>query len=1446
MKFKSLVLLAILALPTVVTAQSWIDLTEEYITNPGFDYNNANGWTYTSNASSQSVNHQTMEFWNGTFNIYQEKSVPNGKYRLYVQAYYRTTDNSAAYQNYKNGNENITTYLYANDYRTKVASIYSASSTTNVANNCWNGGNNRNPIYFPNGMASASEFFAMGYYENTLEFEVTDNHLKFGLINETYTNSNWCMFDNFRLEYYGSVVNVSSIKLSEASLDLSLGDKTQLQATILPANATYRDLEWSSDDTEVVTVDNNGNVAAVGKGTATITVSSVKHPSKYATCKVNVTANTEGISSLIINEIQSSNIDMYVDPSFNYGGWIELYNPTNKAVALMGLYVSDDPNNLKKFKLPLEAGSVPAKGFRNIWFDHYEVKYSQVNFKLDFDGGVIYLSDFDGNLITSQDYPVAVPRTSYARTTNGGSSWGLTAEPTPERSNASSTFAVGRLAAPIVDKDAQLFSAPFTVSVNIPSGATLRYTVDGSTPTLENGYTSQTGLFNVSSTTTYRFRLFKEGVLPSEVITRSYLYQDRDIVLPVISVVTDPVNLFSDSLGIYVRGVNGRPGNGQSSPCNWNMDWDRPVNFEYIVPGEGMVLNQEVDMSMCGGWSRAWEPHSFKLKATKIYEGRNSMDYTFFEDKQYLKHKTLQIRNGGNDTGSRIKDAALQEIVRTSGINIDGQACQPIVHFINGEYKGMLNMREPNNKHFAYANYGYDSDEIDQFEMSPDSGYCQKEGSKESFLKWYDLSADAEDPVVYEEICNMVDIDEYINYMAVEFYLGATDWPQNNVKGFKPHFDGGKFRFVLFDLDGTFGTLDPFNVFAGKQTYRFDYNYTVNGYLTEEIEFVTIFLNMLANEDFVKKFVDTYCLVAGSVFTPSRCSEIINAMAERTYYTLQQEGQNPYNTANGLINSLNNRQQTMINALKNYRSFNIYGTEEQKVELSSNIDVARISVNDMIVPTNKFAGSLFSPITLKASAPANYKFLGWRNSNGAAVEMTLFEKGSAWKYYDQGSLDGENWTANNYSDTWKEGNSPLGYYTSDANNSRGYNTFLDYGSDSNNKRPTYYFRKNITLSTTPTESDIFTLNYTVDDGMVVYVNGVEAARYLMNNGEVTYNTFASTYANNNPDSGQLTLPASLFKRGNNTIAVEIHNNNASSSDIYFDAALTMLTYNGEDSFISHDEEFVMPSSGNLSLIACYEPLTEEELGETYATPVKINEICASNSVYVNEYFEKNDWIELYNTTSEDFDIAGMYLSDNIKKPLKYQIPTDGTINTVIKPNGYMVIWADKLEPISQLHTSFKLGAEGGEVVLTSADQTWCDTLVYAAHNGDYSVGLFPDGGAHAYIMSKPTIAATNEINFYSTFWDEPTIENAIKDVQITRNGTLGLTYADNTVSIHSEKAGSANVCIYALAGQTVMEESISLTGTAETLSLNNLPDGTYIVKATDNNGNICTIKVLKQ
>ena len=87
----------------------WIDITEERLVNPGFDGNSNKGWTYVSNAGSQAVRCESMEFWNGTFDIYQTiSSLPAGHYRMSVQSYYRCQDNNNGYPKYTAGTEDIT------------------------------------------------------------------------------------------------------------------------------------------------------------------------------------------------------------------------------------------------------------------------------------------------------------------------------------------------------------------------------------------------------------------------------------------------------------------------------------------------------------------------------------------------------------------------------------------------------------------------------------------------------------------------------------------------------------------------------------------------------------------------------------------------------------------------------------------------------------------------------------------------------------------------------------------------------------------------------------------------------------------------------------------------------------------------------------------------------------------------------------------------------------------------------------------------------------------------------------------------------------------------------------------------------------------------------------------------------------------------------------------
>lgn len=964
---------------------------------------------------------------------------------------------------------------------------------------------------------------------------------------------------------------------------------------------------------------------------------------------------------VVINEIMASNVDVVLDPSMNYGSWMELYNPDSKAFSLDGIYVTDDSLNLKKFRLNEKSydNNVPGKGFKVIYFDHNDLFAPwQVNFKLEYEGGVIMLTD--GEMVLAKaTYPQAIGRTSYARRVDGGNIWAVTYTPTPNETNVGSRFATKQLDAPVFDVETPFVTNGKAVTLTCSNSlATIRYTLDGSAPTPEYGEEYKAPI-KINGNTVIRARAFRAGYLPSEVSTRTFITNGWNYPFPIISVATEEGNLYDWDKGLFSSyGEYGRPGNGKSYNCNWNMDWDRPVNFEFITADGEYTLSQEVDMSMCGGWSRAWTPHSFKLKAAKYYMGKNTLDYDFFPNaKPGLKHRTLQIRNGGNDTKYRIKDAALQEVIRRSGLYVDGQAWQPVHVFLNGSYYAVLNMREPNNKRFAQSNYGMDPDLIDLFEMGPDSGYVQMVGTADKFLEWYDLSANAEDSATYAEICKIVDIDEYINYMAVELYLNNTDWPQNNVKGFRDQNDG-KFHFVLFDLDFAFGndqetnTPNPFTAFAGKKTYNFNSLYGKTEWYydedtdnweqkwvtpwhtgdrkTEEIKFVTIFTRMLKNESFRRQFIDTYCILGGSVFDPTYVKSVVNEMRDYMNLGMSLTNESCSTSASNVTTRLSSTRQTaMFNTLKAYTPMQMKSAKNTTLNLSSYIrneegnqvafDEARIIINNIEVPTGKMKGKMFYPLTVKAVAPAGYKFEGWTDITGKTIKF---------------------------------------------------------------------------------------------------------------------------------ETPELELPT-----------------------------VSMQTYR-----------------------ATWVKMTDEELAAAgmKASPVVVNEVSAANDIYVSDYFKKDDWVELYNTTDEDIDLAGYYLTDNLSKPQKYQIPTDNpALNTIIPAHGYKQIWCDKLVNIgSVIHANFKLAKEGGIVMLSKygadGELVYQNVLEYTEHTDRQSYGRYPNGALRCCLMERPTPQSRNILT--------PAMVPSLTGVKGDVDGDGMFTIADVTILINAYLNESAMLPRYDVNG----------------------------------------------
>ncbi|RIK74278.1 MAG: hypothetical protein DCC68_23430, partial [Planctomycetota bacterium] len=164
----------------------------------------------------------------------------------------------------------------------------------------------------------------------------------------------------------------------------------------------------------------------------------------------------------------------------------------------------------------------------------------------------------------------------------------------------------------------------------------------------------------------------------------------------------------------------------------------------------------------------------------------------------------------------------------------------------------------------------------------------------------------------------------------------------------------------------------------------------------------------------------------------------------------------------------------------------------------------------------------------------------------------LIDMGSVWKYFDSGTDLGTSWRGVAYNDsTWKTGPAQLGYGDGDEA------TIVSYGGDAANKHTTTYFRRAFNVDD-PQQFANLELALVRDDGAVVYLNGQEVARSNMPAGSITFATLASSAVGGSAESTPISfnVDPQLLVAGTNVVAAEIHQANATSSDISFDLSLS--------------------------------------------------------------------------------------------------------------------------------------------------------------------------------------------------------------------------------------------------------------------------------------------------
>lgn len=1020
-------------------------------------------------------------------------------------------------------------------------------------------------------------------------------------------------------------------------------------------------------------------------------------------------------AQVVINEICPANADLKYDPQFyDFSPWVELYNAGNSVATVGGYFLSDNAGQKTKWRIPTGT-TIPSRGYLLIWCDDRNSGL-HTNFSLDSEGEELVFSNASGVTLDQITFPEQYTNISFGRTTNGTGAWKYLAIPSPGASNATESAGDLRLDEPnfSVPAGRQTGGKQISLSHTDPL-AKLYYTLDGSEPTTASAL--YTASIPVSQTKTIKVKAFRTGFVPSTTATHTYFINEHPFTLPVISITTTPDYLWNNTIGIYADGTNGITGNCKDTPVNWNQDWDRHAVFEYFDKTGAPLVNQGVDIRIGGACSRNMPQKSLVIKARDKY-GSNSIQYPFFDTKPLTKFGGFILRNSGNDFNvTMFRDAMMQALIADQ-MDIDYMAYQPTIFYLNGQYWGIQNLREKIDADYIESNYGYKKDQIDLLETYENA----LEGTPNAWVSYKNTlqSMDRSTPEAFDYIDQNINVEEYINYLVAEIYYCNTDWPGNNVKFWRPKTNDGKFRWIMWDTDFGFGLYSN-QSYPTHPTLEFATDPDNTGWPNPAASTLHIRL-VLENPEFRARFIKKFNAAMNTTFSAAHVNKFIDAFSSRI------QAEMPYHKQRWGGNT--NDWSYEIQRLRDFSTARNQFMRSHMASFFGLGDAVRMSVN-VVSGSGQFKlngiesdqpmanAEYFKGLdyTLEAIPAPGYKFKRWRVTQRMSTQVGIVASGDSWKYFDQGSQPAANWTSDSFDDvSWAEGPSQFGYGEGDEQ------TVVGYGPNAGSKYITTYFRKTFTIADT-TGLDQISASTLFDDGIVVYLNGVEVFRNNMPAGAVT-NTTLATVASPENVLVPLTINHKLLKPGVNVLAVEVHQNSATSSDVSFDLSAGTVRLGSE----SQSEVLQSVVEGVALSDLSFE--AEFEVDDRYVYDVVINEVSASPSSALDESGEAEDWIELYNRGTKDVNLAGLFVTDNLNQKTKHKLLAGTGDEMILSPGEYKVLWADE-EPIEGAdHLSFKLSADGEAVGLYQVVDNIVhklDEYYYLAQTVTGSFSRNPDG-----------------------------------------------------------------------------------------------------------------------
>lgn len=650
-----------------------------------------------------------------------------------------------------------------------------------------------------------------------------------------------------------------------------------------------------------------------------------------------VCAENTDFSKILVNEICTQNTSCLADSYGVYSDWIELYNSGDTAVNLGGYALSDAENKPDKFVFP-ETAVIEPESYLIVFASKQNATGSEFHtgFALSKNGETLLLSNPDGVMIQKIEIPTLGEDQTFGRIADGTMQ---IMSPTPHEVNTEV------VASPVFSAESGFYENEFALSLSASDNTEIYYTLDGSNPVTsetaicyqdtilvkdrsdepnlysaygENqtaqsicvgvGYQPPRDLVDKAFIVRATAKNTKTGSY-SPVVQQSYFVTDGELAdyqdLTVISLVTDPENLFDPDTGIYVVGTKyheWRESLGYVSDSGaWDEDKDPETMRNYHIRGKAgereanitifengsPIAEQNMGIRIKGSSTRNSANKSFSLFARSEYGASKLnapilLDNYDWQGNLITSYDSITLRSSGSQ---RTRDSIAHKIIKKD--HLTTMDMKPCVLFLNGEYWGLYEITEKFSNDFIQSNYGISKKDVVMIK-----DWDLEEGTQQDFDEYMDriyyyATLDMTKPENYQLASDFMDLDSLIEHYAAGLYLGVTDWPNYNYGVWKskgaeiagnPYSDG-RWRLISFDFDHSMGyTYDS----AINKTNLYDYNWFEK--MDTETAPTNFFVSLLKNKEFRLKFIKTYQSYANDLTTVDQIEQILAEYYDKDQY----------------------------------------------------------------------------------------------------------------------------------------------------------------------------------------------------------------------------------------------------------------------------------------------------------------------------------------------------------------------------------------------------------------------------------------------------------------------------------------------------------------------------------------------------------------------------------